>query len=598
MSPEILDTVIARRKVISGGAFIVFMLVFLIVLAEDWFINKPAAMEKIQSKIDQGNYAAAIEDIDAFKTRWAIIPSRLRADNSMTALRSDVYARWEHSLYSAIEQVAQDIHNGKPIAIDDSLLETVDNYLSQEQFAEISPEHYKAVSDDSRSVKAARLLNLTASDIGHPDDIVRTITNCMECDVPDDMRERMTAQVDRLIKLWVASLPENADADKYSEYLVAAQRLMSHSRIPNDMAAYLKEFHNIVGKKMDGLNFQNVLYKTLQAAHAASTAEDKLKVLKGAIGFDSAPELNAGLVNAMFDVVSDDLKDLPEFIKSLGADSRKPGVASVIGQRIKPLIDAGLRKIESDVRDRINRATVDENFSEKRSEIDNAYGDLENALKTLPSEMAASSAKNIDASASNAYNVLREICARRCKEEFQKRKDTAKSAKDVETVLNILKEYVKLWPTPTSDRFDEEVRSAFAFLQVISRGVKGTLIVAHGDFSTLDGWLSSPEIMIEVILPNDPNNAGRKRRTKPIKSAYPEWNEIVEEIVWTVDMQGITFKAFDGNTEVFSHTLQSMGFEGYKALSGALADRGHTLGVIFSLANVESIPKCPWLEER
>lgn len=579
------------------------------------------------------HYEQALHEVNAFSS-LPLLPGPLKADKNLETFRKDFYRDCEAAAYAPIQAVLNGVDEETPPNVTSSFLEDAEKirrYLAVSLFAEVHPQHYEQARRRIWYFEMGRLLSLDSQKEGNsPDELFDAILACLNCEAPESWLSRIHSEVDRRLRLWGGALSQDVEPEAFEAYINKAEQVVSHSRLSAESAEYLRERKRFwTREKANAWVRQAISLPSEESIALLERHEKEFDSPEREILKDALDERYGALADQVLNESPDDVASLQKLLQrypsmTVGArdklqsriDSIREGFRKKqidelkaiqnleeLAGRVKEITERNtdamlmramegiLKKRVRDETENIRNSTVkaerDKGFAQTQHDARRRFESLRQTI--LPLGRDDSLTQTVEEEEKKFMERLEKAHLDSCKEEFKKRRPT-RDMRDVSKCRDILEEFLELWPDSPEE---ESVRKVRNFLSFIQGGIRGTLIVVDGNFSSAETFDDTPDIFVTV---SDGKN--EIIRTKTVKdNVYPIFYE-GKEILWRVDMPQLTFKAIDydpfsRNDEVASFQIDPSGFDGYRKLTQNLESQVE-LKIAFKQEN--AAPECPWLE--
>ena len=606
--------------------------------------------DRVKRARESNNYAEAIKLLDEFNSPFTsvILPGFVRAGGNKNALRDETYREYEAELYAPIAAEIAKINESTLPELDAAFHDTlkrVETYLDTSHFASVSPEHYARVRSSAWYFEAARLFNTDPiNEEISPDEEFEIILRCLNYEAPESWKNRIQSRIDNLLHHWGRTSPTEGSPDNLEPYIDRAGQLINHPNISGEVAEYLtgriqswqeekaarwnkiaedwvQEANSVApdeGLRMLSSHLAEritpevkVMLETAQVSLYSTIADnalreyaDDIEELRRVLNkYPSMPNVNKEKITSRINYLweqhieerikaigsSKTIGSLAKLVSELGDEMKQTEIKQAVNNTLSNLAEARMQDIEAEAGAMIR----ENNFSDGKQYIRTAIQKLQQEIQgTVDYSTASSLVSKVKALEQELLNSLMNANIEYCRSAYNSRKNT-RSERDITVCLNMMNDFIRLWPEAMRTREGSEIRRVSEFLGAIQGGVQGRLHIVSGKFPEGTGEGSTPDMQIEIIIGNE------SWRTKMIEDKVdPIFNEWIS-LKWDVSMPPVSFIGYD--IDVMEHdtcfrvTVDLSGFKGYEALSQTYRDSGglnNTLTVKFEPD--KNIPSCPW----
>ena len=225
-----------------------------------------SAKDDADRYISANQYEDAIKTIEAFNSRWLpprfVLPSFLRAGKDANLEIEDYYKQYESRLFNELQSAisAMDMSNlpsGNIDLIRDYVSKTQE-YLSQPQFYEISPNNYDQVKQADFYYFTAQTMLATDEEYTATDNSEQLMSKISKQlaivgGLPDAWREDVMNRIDAALRAWVRSMPQSPEISLVSRFVDDAEMLMQNQHLPDELKEFLA-----VSKERGIASMQNI----------------------------------------------------------------------------------------------------------------------------------------------------------------------------------------------------------------------------------------------------------------------------------------------------------------------------------------------------
>lgn len=606
--------------------------------------------DKVKRARERNDYPAAIKLLDEFSSPFTsvILPGFVRAGGNRNALRDETYREYEAELYAPIAAEIEKINESTLPELDAALQDTlkrVETYLDTSHFASVSPEHYARVRGSAWYFEAARLFNTdpTKEEISS-DEEFEIILRCLNYEAPESWKNRIQSRIDNLLHHWGRTSPTEGSPDNLEPYIDRAGQLINHPNISGEVAEYLtgriqswqeekaarwnkiaedwvNEANSVTpdeGLRMLSSHLaeritpevkvtletaQVSLYGTIADKAPREYADDMDELRRVLNKYPSMPSANKEKISSRINFLweqhieeriksigsSKTLGSLAKLVSELGDEMKQAEIKKAVSSTLSNLVDARMQDIEAEAGTMLR----ENNFSDGKQYIRSSIQKLQQEIQgTVDYSTANSHVSKVKSLEQELLNSLMNANVEYCRSAYNSRKNT-RSERDITVCLNMVNDFIQLWPEAMRTREGSEIRRVSEFLCAIQGGVQGRLHIVSGNFPEGTGEGSTPDMQITIIIGSE------SWRTKMIDDKVdPIFNEWIS-LKWDVSMSLVRFIGIDidvaEHDTCFRVTVDPSGFKGYEAFSQTFRDSGglnNTLTVRFEPD--KNIPACPW----